>query len=142
MRNVRKFAFTLIELLVVLAITAVLMTLIIIPVVQSFNLMRAGQGFSDAQQKAAALVESVGREISNAAAVRDNSGIKGSMAVFVPGLGASGPQRVLLPYSKIDLLKPAEGEPLRGPSGALINPITGPSHFAIPANLTTIPTTD
>ena len=117
--------FTLLELMVVLAITAVMMTLIIIPVVQSFNLMRAGQGFSDAQHKAAQLVESVGREISNAAAVRDNSGIKGTIVVYVPGPGVTGPQRVELPYSKIDLLKPAEGEPLRGPSGALINPITG-----------------
>src|SRR5688572_28945528 len=125
MRYARKLAFTLLELLVVLAITAVMMTLIIIPVVQSFNLMRAGQGFSDAQHKAAQLVESIGREISNAAAVRDNSGIKGTLAVYVPGPGATGQQRVLLPYSKIDLLKPAEGEPLRGPSGALINPITG-----------------
>jgi prepilin-type N-terminal cleavage/methylation domain-containing protein len=124
MRYARKLAFTLLELLVVLAITAVMMTLIIIPVVQSFNLMRAGQGFSDAQHKASQLVESIGREISNAAAVRDNSGIKGTMAVFVRGQNGVQ-ERILLPYSKIDLLKPAEGEPLRGPSGALINPITG-----------------
>ena len=126
MQKARKLGFTLIELLTVLAITAVMMTLIIIPVVQSFNLMRAGQGFSDAQHKAAQLVEGIGREISQVAAVRDNSGSKGMMAVFVPGPSASpGPQLVLLPYSKIDLFKPAEGEPIRGPSGALINPVTG-----------------
>jgi prepilin-type N-terminal cleavage/methylation domain-containing protein len=117
-------AFTLIEMLTVIAITAVLMTLIIVPIVQSFNLMRAGQFFSDAQHKATQLVERIGREISNAAAVRDNAGLKGSMAVLVPN--QTGTQvRVLVPYSKLDLIMPAEGEPLRGPSGALINPLTG-----------------
>jgi prepilin-type N-terminal cleavage/methylation domain-containing protein len=120
----RNKAFTLVELLTVLAITAVLMTLIIIPVVQSFNLMRAGQFFSDAQHKASQLVENIGREISNAAAVRDNAGIKGTMAIFVPGQNGAQ-ERILLTYSKVDILKPAEGEPLRGPSGALINPLTG-----------------
>lgn len=120
----KKSGFTLVELLTVIAITAVLMTVIIIPVIQSFNLMRAGQAFSDAQDKAAKLVEQIGREISQVAAVRDNSGVKGSVAVFVPN-PAGTPVRVLLPYSKIDLVKPAEGDPTRGPTGALINPLTG-----------------
>jgi prepilin-type N-terminal cleavage/methylation domain-containing protein len=116
--------FTLVELLTVLAIMAIMMTIIIIPVVQSFNLMRAGQFFSDAQNKAAQLVERIGREIGNAAGVRDNAGIRGTLAVLVPG--ANGAQeRILMPYTKLDLFLPAEGEPIRGPSGALINPLTG-----------------
>src|SRR5690349_396114 len=122
--SMSKKGFTLIELLTVMAITAIMMTIIIIPVVQSFNLMRSGMGFSDAQYKASQLVERIGREIGNAAAVRDNSGIRGAIAVVVPGRDGT-PQRILLPFAKIDMLKPAEGEPIRGPSGALLNPFTG-----------------
>lgn len=116
--------FTLIELLTVIAITAIMMTVIIIPVIQSFNLMRSAQGFSDAQNKGNQLVERIGREIASAAGIRDNSGFAGTLAVLVPGQNGA-PERILLPYTKIDLIKPAEGEPVVGPSGALINPDTG-----------------
>lgn len=120
----RYRGFTLVELLTVLAITAVLMTVIIVPVIQSFNLMRAGQAFSDAQDKAGTLVERISREISGAAGIRDNSGLRGSLAVLLPGRNGT-PERILLPYAKIDIIRPAAGEPLRGPTGALINPVTG-----------------
>ena len=45
MRNVHRGrrAFTLIELLTVIAITAVLLTIIVLPIFQSFNLTRAAQ---------------------------------------------------------------------------------------------------
>ena len=56
-------AFTLIEMLTVIAITAVLMGLIIIPLVQSFNLTRAAQGFSEAQDKARMLIEKISTEV-------------------------------------------------------------------------------
>jgi prepilin-type N-terminal cleavage/methylation domain-containing protein len=118
-------AFTLIELLTVLAITAVLLTLIVYPVIRSFDFVRTAQGFADAQDKARSLIERISREISNSAAVRDNFGRRGEIAVVVPGENGT-PVTVSLPYAKLDIVKPAEGDPtLRGPGGAFINPKTG-----------------
>src|SRR5688572_24695348 len=77
--------FTLIEMITVLAIIAVLMTLIIVPVVQTFNLLRGAQSFADAQDKARTLIERITREMSNAAGVRDNAGLRGVINVRVPG---------------------------------------------------------
>jgi len=124
MKFLRRNGFTLIELLTVIAITAIMMTVIIIPVIQSFNLMRSAQGFSDAQEKANSLVERISREISASAGILDNSGLAGMVAVVLPGQNGN-PERIQLPYTKIDIVKPAQGEPIRGPGGGLINPETG-----------------
>ncbi len=132
MRTVRQ-AFTLIELLTVIAITAVLMTLIVVPVFQSFNLTRAAQAFADAQDKARQLVEAISREVGTSVRVRDGSGrvsttlngatvslLRSTMVAVVPGVNTdgtaiNGPQpgdfvEVQLPNSKLDLVRPAEGE--------------------------------
>lgn len=122
MRNRR--AFTLIELLTVIAITGVLMTLIIIPVVQSFNLTRAAQGFSEAQDRARILIDRISREIGNAAGVRANDGLAGSVAVVVPGADGQ-PETVILPYTKLDLVVPAQGDPSAIVNGAFVDPNTG-----------------
>ena len=123
MKNRR--AFTLIELLTVIAITAVLMTLIIVPLIQSFNLVRAAQSFADAQDKARTLVERISREISNSAGIRDNASYRGVINAPVPGQNGAIVS-VSLPYAKIDIIRPAEGDPANvGPSGAFINPNTG-----------------
>lgn len=118
-------AFTLIELLTVIAITAILMTIIILPIFQSFNLTRAAQAYSDAQDKARVLIEKIQREINNGAAIRDNSGLNGSLVVQVPTSpnGAYGaPVLVTLPYLKLDIVRPAEGEPNSGAPGSFFNP--------------------
>lgn len=125
MKNRQTRAFTLIELITVIAITAVMMTLIIIPVVQSFNLTRIAQGFTDAQQTGRFLIETITREVSNSAGVRDNDGYGGQIAIVVPGNDGT-PVTKLFDYAKIDLYQPAAGDPLlRGPSGAFINLGTG-----------------
>ncbi len=123
----RQSAFTLIELITVMAITAILMTLIVIPLVQSINISRQAAAFAEAQDRSRRLGEQIAREISNSAGVRDNSGMKGSIAVSVPSFRAltTDPQlysTVLLPYGKLDLLKPAEGDPS---TSGFINPTTG-----------------
>ena len=123
----RRKAFTLIELLTVIAITAILLTIIVLPIFQSFNLTRAAQAFSDAQDKARLLVERVQREINNSAAVRDNSGLNGALALRVPTspAGVYGPPVIVtVPYVKLDLVRPAEGEP--GPiPGVFVDPFSG-----------------
>lgn len=121
----KQRGFTLIELLTVIAITAVLMTLIILPIAQSFNLVRAAQGFAAAQDKARTLVERVAREISNSAGIRDNNRLEAGMLVRVPN-ETGLPVDLVLRYTKLDIIKPAEGDPaLRDVSGAFINPNTG-----------------
>jgi prepilin-type N-terminal cleavage/methylation domain-containing protein len=117
-------AFTLIELLTVIAITAILMTLIIIPVVQSINLLHAGRGWSEAQERSRNVLERMSLEVTNSAGVRSNAGVNGSIAVVVPGENGDLVE-VLMENMKLDVIKPSQGEPLRGPSGALINPLTG-----------------
>ncbi len=121
-------AFTLIELLTVIAITAILMTIIVVPMVQSFNLTRAAQAFSDAQDKARTLIEKIQREVNNAANIRDNSGLAGSVAVVVPNQPTPGNYGqdivVTLPYQKLDIVRPAEGEPGATP-GEFRNPYIG-----------------
>ena len=71
MINGRRYAFTLIELITVMAITAILMTIITIPMIETFKATRTAQAYSDAQDKARLLTERLSREIGEAAAVRD-----------------------------------------------------------------------
>lgn len=125
----RYNAFTLIELMTVLAISAILITLIIIPLVQGLNLTRQGQAIADAQDRARLISDKVAAEIGNAAGVRDNTGYRGAITIVLPGkpdlTGKQADIPVTLPYVKIDIVKPAQGDPTRGPSGAFINPDTG-----------------
>lgn len=121
--------FTLIELMTVIAITAILLTIIVVPIFQTFNFLRTAQGYGEAQQKARLLTDRLSREIANSAGVRDNSGIKGSITVRVPGpspsAGVDGPPVLeTLPFLKLDIVKPFEGEPGTGPSGAFVDPNT------------------
>lgn len=129
MRTARRRGFTLIELLTVITISSLLIGLIVYPLFQSFNLLRQGQAMADAQDRARIISDRVKDEIGNAVAVRDNTGIKGSITVVVPGKpDAAGKQDdvpVTMPYAKIDIVRPAQGDPTRGPSGAFINPDTG-----------------
>ncbi|MBS1706697.1 MAG: prepilin-type N-terminal cleavage/methylation domain-containing protein [Armatimonadetes bacterium] len=114
-------AFTIIELITVMAITAILLTIISVPLVQGYNLSKIGQGFAEAQDRARRVMDRVSRDISNAASVRDNSSFRGEISIYMPGANGAW-ERILLPYSKMDAMMPSAGEPLRGPGGALLNP--------------------
>lgn len=119
----RSRAFTLIELITVIAISAILLTLILIPVIQSFNLTRAAQGFADAQDRARILIDSITREISNSSGVRDNSGVRGSLGIVLPGQNGN-PAELILDGVKLDIVKPAQGNPGNIRDGAFVNPDT------------------
>jgi len=69
----KKRAFTLTELLVVMAITAILLGLLFIPIVQGFNLTRTAQNRVQAQGQARRGLQQVSREIAQATYVFDNS---------------------------------------------------------------------
>jgi prepilin-type N-terminal cleavage/methylation domain-containing protein len=115
-------AFTLIELLTVIAITGVLLTIIVLPIFQTFNLVRTAQSYSDAQEKARKLMDRITREIQGSVGVRDNTGLKGTLDLLVPtGPGSvDATIKVPIPYLKLDIIKPAEGTPEVDPLG---NPI-------------------
>ena len=124
----RRKAFTLLELITVMALTAVLMGLVVYPLIQSFDVTRAAQGFADAQNRARILIERITREIGNAAFVRDNTGEAGSVYIDVP-TSATTPAlvRVRLENSRLDIMAPAQGDPTPSsqPGGGLIDPDTG-----------------
>ncbi|MCA1996274.1 MAG: prepilin-type N-terminal cleavage/methylation domain-containing protein [Armatimonadetes bacterium] len=119
----RRRAFTLVELLTVMFITAILMGIIIIPLVQGFNLVRSAQAFADAQDSARLVLDRITAEISNSAGVRDNSGDRGALDLAVPGRDRVTPVVVRLRYTKLDILKPAQEGQRAG--GGFVNPNTG-----------------
>lgn len=77
-------AFTIAELLVVIAITAIILTLIAVPLIQGFRLTRAAQSFSEAQSMGRQVVERISRELGTAAAVLDNTTTAAAVEVRVP----------------------------------------------------------
>ncbi len=129
MKTRRYNAFTLIELMTVIAISAILITLIIIPLIQGFNLTRQGAALAQAQDRARLISDRIAAEIGNASAIRDNTGYKGAITVVVPGkpdiTGKQPDVPVTLPYVKVDIVKPAEGEPPATPGSGYTNPDTG-----------------
>lgn len=103
-------AFTLVEMLIVLAITAILITLIGIPLVQGFNLTRASQAFAEAQGVAREVASRFNRELSTAATVLDNSTPEAAVEVKMP-LRGGGWGYIRLHNAKIDFVAPAQGDP-------------------------------
>ncbi|HRF60418.1 MAG TPA: prepilin-type N-terminal cleavage/methylation domain-containing protein [Fimbriimonadaceae bacterium] len=125
MRSKRR-GFTLIELITVMTITAVLLTIITVPLVQSFNLTRAAQGFADAQDRARTLIDRVSREVANSAGVRDNTGVRGALIIRLPGRNGNQ-EEIQIEGIKLDVIKPAQGEESIDPNnpGVFIDPNTG-----------------
>ena len=120
----RRKAFTLLELITVMALTAVLMGLVVYPLIQSFDVTRAAQGFADAQNRARILIERITREVGNAAFVRDNTGEAGSVYIDVP-TSAATPALVRVRDSiSWRLLKVTQLRP-RNPEGASLTRIRG-----------------
>ena len=103
-------AFTLVEILVVLAITAILITLIGIPLMQGLNLTRSAQSFAEAQDISREVASRLNRELSTAAAVLDNSMPEAAIEIEVP-LRGGGEGYVRLHNAKIDFVPPAQGDP-------------------------------
>lgn len=115
----RNHAFTMIELLTVVAITAILMTIIVVPIFQSFNFTRAAQSFAEAQNRARAVAERIARETGNAVSVRDNSGLRGAITLALPGRNQGTTVLVTEPGLKLDLVIAAQGEPETDPNTGL-----------------------
>ena len=108
-RSRGRAGFTLIEMMVVLAITAVLLGIILIPMVQSFNFTRAAEGLAEEQDRGRNLVDSIQRDISSGTAVADNEGPAGETIISVPVFPYTGAfQEIPLYSSRIDIYKPAQ----------------------------------
>lgn len=131
MRMLRRHchaAFTLIELLTVIAISAILLTIILIPLFQSFNLTRQAQALSDAQDRGRQVTNDIATEISDGVAVREGLSVTttvnnanrllsgNSLVIVVPRVTNDGrvlpydPVEVVLPHTKLDIVRAARGE--------------------------------
>jgi prepilin-type N-terminal cleavage/methylation domain-containing protein len=127
----RRRGFTLIELLTVMAITAVLLGIILVPLIQSFNLTRTAQAYSNAQATARNVAARLVREIQNGTTVRDDGPNSGAVAVVLPGQNGAL-EEILLPYAKIDIVQPSKGDPSAVRDGAFVNPETGKADPTLP----------
>jgi prepilin-type N-terminal cleavage/methylation domain-containing protein len=131
-------AFTLIELLTVMAISAILLGLIVLPLFQSFNLTRAAQAFAEAQDRARILTDRVAREVGNSYSVRNGSGLvtttvngvatkvpQNALVVTLPNQARDKWMDVVLPFTKLDLTRPAEGDQTQAAANTFVDPNTG-----------------
>ncbi len=128
--NLKRKAFTLIEMLVVIAITAIILTLIAVPLVQGFRLTRAAQSFAEAQAMGKQVIDRISRELGTAAAVLDNSTTASSVEIRVPLVIAKNPAddaldtiiggaepptpqygSVYILFGKIDIVLASKGDP-------------------------------
>ena len=132
----RRQAFTLIELITVMAISAILLSIIAIPMFQTFTATRTAQAYSDAQDKARLLTDRISREINQAVSIRDIEGAGGRVAIVLPvpttGVDESGATvttpggflTLAMNYAKLDLVLPARVNNSTTP-GVFIDPATG-----------------
>jgi prepilin-type N-terminal cleavage/methylation domain-containing protein len=126
----RRSGFTLVELLTVIAITAILLGIILVPLVQSLNIAQSAAGFAEAQNRARIILANISREIGNSVVVRDNAGEAGALVIRVPArpgtvtANPDGHVPVLLNNVKLDIVIPAEGEPPL-PGQGFVDPGTG-----------------
>jgi prepilin-type N-terminal cleavage/methylation domain-containing protein len=119
----RRKGFTLIELITVMAITAILLTIIVLPVFQSLNFARAASAFSDAQFHAHEIADAIAKDIEESAGVRDTAGKGGTLVLYVPDQ-SDNIVGVPVAYSKIDIVKAAQDGDQAAP-GAYQNPLAG-----------------
>lgn len=99
-----------------MAITAILLTIIGIPLVQSLNITRATQAFAEAQDVAREINTRISRELSTAVSVLDNSHPAASVEIRLPLINQNGAATgtfgwIRLHNAKIDFIPPAKGDP-------------------------------
>lgn len=99
--------FTLVELLVVMTITVILLSVISVPLIQSFQIVENAQGEANTQMMTKRVLDQITNEVENSPAIRDGSG---KVAIRIP----RSPDRpedqveVILDQARLDLYKLAQ----------------------------------
>lgn len=73
--------FTLVELLVVMTITVILLSVISVPLIQSFQIVENAQGEANTQMMTKLVLDQITNEVENSPAIRDGSG---KVAIRIP----------------------------------------------------------
>jgi prepilin-type N-terminal cleavage/methylation domain-containing protein len=117
----RQSGYTLTELLVAMSITAIVLTLIAQPIIQTHKMVSGAQGEANAQSLSRNLLERIVNEISNSTGVLRSDGL---IAVSIP-TNYDQPERsyreVLLEGAKVDFFKPAQRDDSPDPSRGFYN---------------------
>ncbi|MCL6623612.1 MAG: type II secretion system GspH family protein, partial [Fimbriimonadales bacterium] len=136
--------FTLVEMLTVIAIMAILITIITVPLIQGFRLTRTAVAYSEVQERSRAILDQLTKELSTAALVLDNTAPAAGLDIELPLKNRTTGDfdgrygKVRIHGGKIDYVLPARGDPanpqfnpgrnrvdptLRAPIGQVIVPV-------------------
>jgi prepilin-type N-terminal cleavage/methylation domain-containing protein len=140
----RLQGFTLVEMLTVIAIMAILITIITVPLIQGFRLTRTAVAYSEVQERSRAILDQLTKELSTAALVLDNTAPAAGLDIELPLKNRTTGEfdgrygKVRIHGGKIDYVLPAQGDPanpqfnpgrnrvdptLRAPIGQVIVPV-------------------
>lgn len=119
--RVARSGFTLLEMLVVLAISAILLTLIFAPVVQSFNLTNRARTQIESQASARELMSAVSRILTDAVFIYDNAQTPLNMW-FADSAG--NPYVTATQFTMVEYVSPARQQDQQ-PYFTIIDPATG-----------------
>jgi prepilin-type N-terminal cleavage/methylation domain-containing protein len=121
-------AFTLVELLIVIALSGLLLSLLFLPIIQGFRLTNRAKALVAAQSATRFGMESLQRELGEAAYVFDNAGtpitlpLEAGAAVTRNQNGAAfyNSTRPTIAFGRLDFISPE----INAPAGGVIDPTT------------------
>lgn len=102
-----KSGFTLVELLVVMTITVILLSVISVPLIQSFQIVENAQGEATTQAMTKRVLDQITSEVENSPAIRDG---EGKVAIKVPKFPDRPTEQVevILDQAKLDCYQLAQ----------------------------------
>lgn len=132
-RGFRNRGFTLIELLVAIAVTAVLLTLLFGPIIQSFFFTGQAQAEAAAQSTARTTMEQITRELGSAAGIRSTEGKYLNEQIMTQ----SGTEALARSYNAYLDIVPPRPQTLSPTATAFSDPTVDPNNNTVTLNAAT-----